>query len=609
MQWLARVVRAPPGLRDGADRWSSLVVGIVGYFRARRRPVPQDRLPGRRRDHAARRRRARGGRDRDHRQDRGGGQHHQRHRRAALDLRRGRLAGLHHLRAREERRRRRAGGARQGQRRRCRSCPGASTRRSSTSSTPTRSPILYIARERRSAAGARDHRDRRQAWCGARSRASPASARSSSSAGASGRSTCWLDPVKLRAAGAHARGGAARDRRAEPHHARRPRRDRPRRSSRCACSGRVDERAERCGQHRACARRATPSASATWPRVEDGEEEAETVALLERRAAPCCSRCASSRAPTPSQVVDARAASASTSVRAARCRRATSSRSCATTRGHPHRRRRGQGAPGPRRGPRGARRAALPRQPALSTVIAAIAIPISIIGTFALMWVAGLHAQQHHAAGAGAGGRHRHRRRHRRAGEHLPLHRREGLQAVPGGGRGDQEIGLAVLATTLSLIAVFLPIAFMAGIVGRFLAQLRPHDGVRDRGVAARQLHAHADAGGALARRPDASRGSTASRCSSAIVDVFYRPIERVYMALLRWVDAPPLGRSCWRRVAGARLGAGRSCKAVAEGLPARRRSRRSSRSTCARPRARSLAATALDRRAHRAADPRRSPG
>src|SRR6185436_20654743 len=32
-----------------------------------------------------------------------------------------------------------------------------------------------------------------------------------------------------------------------------------------------------------------------------------------------------------------------------------------------------------------------------------------------------------------------------------------------------REIGLAVLATTISLLAVFLPVAFMGGIVGRFL--------------------------------------------------------------------------------------------------------------------------------------------
>src|SRR5205085_1595895 len=35
---------------------------------------------------------------------------------------------------------------------------------------------------------------------------------------------------------------------------------------------------------------------------------------------------------------------------------------------------------------------------------------------------------------------------------------------------GTREIGLAVLATTLSLLAVFLPVGFMGGIVGRFMS-------------------------------------------------------------------------------------------------------------------------------------------
>ena len=35
--------------------------------------------------------------------------------------------------------------------------------------------------------------------------------------------------------------------------------------------------------------------------------------------------------------------------------------------------------------------------------------------------------------------------------------------------QGTREVGLAVLATSLSLIAVFLPVAFMGGIVGRFM--------------------------------------------------------------------------------------------------------------------------------------------
>ncbi len=35
---------------------------------------------------------------------------------------------------------------------------------------------------------------------------------------------------------------------------------------------------------------------------------------------------------------------------------------------------------------------------------------------------------------------------------------------------GTKEIGLAVMATTFSLLAVFLPIGFMGGIVGRFMS-------------------------------------------------------------------------------------------------------------------------------------------
>ena len=36
---------------------------------------------------------------------------------------------------------------------------------------------------------------------------------------------------------------------------------------------------------------------------------------------------------------------------------------------------------------------------------------------------------------------------------------------------GTNEIGLAVLATTFCIVAVFLPVAFMGGIIGRFFFQ------------------------------------------------------------------------------------------------------------------------------------------
>jgi HAE1 family hydrophobic/amphiphilic exporter-1 len=63
-----------------------------------------------------------------------------------------------------------------------------------------------------------------------------------------------------------------------------------------------------------------------------------------------------------------------------------------------------------------------------------------------------------------------------------------------------REIGLAVLATTLSLVAVFLPVAFMGGIVGRFMKSFGFTMSLRHHGVAAGELHPHADALVALAQ-------------------------------------------------------------------------------------------------------------
>ena len=46
----------------------------------------------------------------------------------------------------------------------------------------------------------------------------------------------------------------------------------------------------------------------------------------------------------------------------------------------------------------------------------------------------------------------------------------KGMNPVDAAIQGTREIGLAVMATTLSLLAVFLPIGFMGGIVGRFMS-------------------------------------------------------------------------------------------------------------------------------------------
>jgi HAE1 family hydrophobic/amphiphilic exporter-1 len=104
-----------------------------------------------------------------------------------------------------------------------------------------------------------------------------------------------------------------------------------------------------------------------------------------------------------------------------------------------------------------------------STVIAAIAIPASIVSTFALMWAMGftLNIITLLALTLAVGividdaivvleNIYR-------------LMEEKGLPPMRAALEGTREIGLAVLATTLSLVAVFLPVAFMGGIVGRFM--------------------------------------------------------------------------------------------------------------------------------------------
>ncbi len=104
-----------------------------------------------------------------------------------------------------------------------------------------------------------------------------------------------------------------------------------------------------------------------------------------------------------------------------------------------------------------------------STVIAALAIPISIIGTFALMWLQGFTLNTITLLALALA-----------VGividdaivvlENIFRYIEEkGMSPMRAAVEATREIGLAVLATTLSLMAVFLPVAFMSGIVGRFL--------------------------------------------------------------------------------------------------------------------------------------------
>ena len=61
-----------------------------------------------------------------------------------------------------------------------------------------------------------------------------------------------------------------------------------------------------------------------------------------------------------------------------------------------------------------------------------------------------------------------------------------------------KEIGLAVMATTMSLLAVFLPVGFLGGIIGRFMSSFGLTSAGGDRHQPDRLVHADADAGVAL---------------------------------------------------------------------------------------------------------------
>src|SRR3982750_1978108 len=105
-----------------------------------------------------------------------------------------------------------------------------------------------------------------------------------------------------------------------------------------------------------------------------------------------------------------------------------------------------------------------------TTLIAALAIPTSIVSTFALMYAMGytLNSITMLALTLMVG---------------IVIDdaivvlenifrfiEEKGMEPFQAAIEGTREIGLAVLATTLSLMAVFVPVGFMQGIVGRFLS-------------------------------------------------------------------------------------------------------------------------------------------
>jgi hydrophobe/amphiphile efflux-1 (HAE1) family protein len=175
-----------------------------------------------------------------------------------------------------------------------------------------------------------------------------------------------------------------------------------------------------------------------------------------------------------------------------------------------------------------------------STVIAAVAIPTSIIGTFALMYIRGytLNTITLLALALAVG----------IVIDDAIIVLENIFKYVDEKGYGPKEaalaatkeIALAVLASTLSLIAVFVPIAFVAGIPGRFLANF----GFTMAFAIAVSLFVSFTLTPMLASQWLKARaaGETRKTILERIVDWGYRPVERGYVRVLgfclrhRWV-------------------------------------------------------------------------
>lgn len=105
-----------------------------------------------------------------------------------------------------------------------------------------------------------------------------------------------------------------------------------------------------------------------------------------------------------------------------------------------------------------------------STIVSAVAIPTSIIATFTFMRMLGFTMNMMSLMGLSLA-----------VGlliddaivviENIFRHLDQGKPPMKAAFEATKEIGLAVMATTFSIVVVFLPVAFMGGIVGRFFYQ------------------------------------------------------------------------------------------------------------------------------------------
>lgn len=166
-----------------------------------------------------------------------------------------------------------------------------------------------------------------------------------------------------------------------------------------------------------------------------------------------------------------------------------------------------------------------------ATLISALAIPTSIIASFGVMWVGNVTLNSISLVALALA-----------VGividdaiivvenifRHIEEKKEDPFVAAV---NGTKEIGLAVMATTFSLLAVFVPVAFLSGIVGKFLSSFGL---TMSFAIVVSLLVSFTLAPTLSARMLKVTKPNLIERSMARLVNVFYRPLEAVYMALLR---------------------------------------------------------------------------
>ena len=247
-----------------------------------------------------------------------------------------------------------------------------------------------------------------------------------------------------------------------------------------------------------------------------------------------------------------------------------------------------------------------------ASVIPLAAVPVSIVGTFAVMLALGLLDQHAVAVRARARDRHRRRRRDRRRGERRATHRGRALAA-----RGDaaamEEVSGPIIAIALVLCAVFVPVGVHQRAHGTVLSAVRAHHRVLDAHLGVQLADTVARA---RRRAAPAARRAGGSRRRAWINRAFgwlFRPFNRVLrrdVARLRQhrpaqsrVDRPSRS-SCTAGSSRSAFSDSRGCRRASF---QRRTSSTSSRSRSCPTRRRSIAAKPSIRAMSR--DRAREPG